>query len=269
LHRTSKQADMGKMLSFIIRKSFWDFLDNLLPMFLLNLGLHIILITEAALIFLYLKSGTAMVIVFVCLHLTASVYASVSAAYCRGISNGSSCRMKDFAKNLKETWPTGLIFGLLTVFLIFLFRNILPYYISLNNIYGLIAAVFLGWFLLITLLALQYFFSLSLRTAHTRLKALKAMYQIFFAHPFLSLLLVFFAVLQAVFSVLTAFILPGISGILLFYDNAVRTIARKYTYIAEHPENRKNIPWDELNREEEEKLDERNLLDFFFPFRKK
>ena len=75
-----------------------------------------------------------------------------------------------------------------------------------------------------------------------------------------------------VLSGILLFFVPGLSGILINYNNALRLRLYKYDWLEEHPEitgkqAQKMIPWKKLIAEDEEALGPRNIRNFLFPWK--
>ncbi len=68
-------------------------------------------------------------------------------------------------------------------------------------------------------------------------------------------------------SVFTAFLLPGLTTIMLWHNAALKLRLYKYDYLEEHPDGRRSIPWDALLVEEREKVGKRTLKGMIFPWK--
>jgi hypothetical protein len=70
-----------------------------------------------------------------------------------------------------------------------------------------------------------------------------------------------------IISALTAFLIPGPAGILLYLDEALRLRLLKYDWIESHPGEGRRIPWDALLIDEREKTGTRSFRNFIFPWK--
>ncbi|MCF6336254.1 MAG: hypothetical protein L3J12_10990, partial [Spirochaetales bacterium] len=69
-------------------------------------------------------------------------------------------------------------------------------------------------------------------------------------------------------SVFTAFLIPGVTVILLAHQTAVKLRLYKYDYLEENKDTgRKNIPWNTLLFDEREKVGKRTLKGMIFPWK--
>jgi putative membrane protein len=68
------------------------------------------------------------------------------------------------------------------------------------------------------------------------------------------------------------FIAPGVSGVILAYNNALRLRMYKYDWLEtqsglSRKDARRRIPWDELLAEDKETLGPRDFKSFIFPWK--
>ena len=69
-------------------------------------------------------------------------------------------------------------------------------------------------------------------------------------------------------SVFTMGIIPGITGMQLAAEDAIRLMMMKYDYLEENPEaDRKHIPWEDILYDEKEKVGPRSLKNMIFPWK--
>jgi hypothetical protein len=75
-------------------------------------------------------------------------------------------------------------------------------------------------------------------------------------------------VITLVLSVFTAGLLPGLAGIALSADVALRLRLFKYDWLEANPEaNRRKVPWDDLLEEDRELVGTRTFKGMFFPWK--
>lgn len=187
-----------------------------------------------------------------------------------------------FFSALKSVWKIGLSFGIFVSVALLLARVAVSYYLSAyfrdGNLIGLIVTAVLGWFLLVSAIALQWFIPLYfLQESNGFSKCLKKSFIIFYDNVGFSIKVFFVNILLFALSCVTFMIVPGLNGILLSSTNALRLRLYKYDWIEkmndENPgfendrEKRSEVPWEELLAEDKESLGERKLSSFIFPWK--
>ncbi|MDR1574599.1 MAG: hypothetical protein LBS37_01215 [Treponema sp.] len=259
------------MIGFLVKKTFFDLWDNLFRIALLNLGFIASLavpvflpglFTSPALFCAALAVGT----------LWCAVYLAAAALSLRAVSDYGSFGFGDFARNLKEGWPAGLCMGAAVLILWAVVSIVIPFYLSVNSMIGLLLAAVIFWTLVLALLSLQFFFAVRARLDSRLASVFRKCVIIFFDNPGLAVFsLLHNAVILAV-SVLLALLFPGPAGILLYLDEALRLRLLKYDWLEANPEapvrsKRRAIPWDAILVEEREKTGTRSLKSFIFPWK--
>ena len=179
-------------------------------------------------------------------------------------------------------WKIGFSFGALLALVILIFRFAIAYYLGNffkdGSLFNLLLTAALGWVLLVSIIALQWFIPLYfLQENNGFKKCLKKSFIIFYDNVFFSISLFIYNVLLFAFSCAFFFILPGLNGILLSSTNALRLRLYKYDWIEKMAESnpdfennrdkRNEVPWDKLLAEDKESLGPRKLLSFVFPWR--
>ncbi len=193
---------------------------------------------------------------------------------CAAIADFKSVSLKDVAKNCKKVWKIAIVFGIFISMIVFTILVAIPFYFSMHvqqeNFLFLVLGSILIWFVVITLLALQWFIPLYSQLGGGFKKNLKKSYILLFDNIFFTLFLGVYMIFLLVFSALLVFIAPGIGGVLLAHNNALRLRMYKYDWIEENTEEAKfkrNIPWDELIAEDKETVGTRTLKSFIFPWK--
>ncbi len=256
------------MIGFLIKKTFFDLWDNLFRVALINIGF----ILSAALSVLLLSLSADITVLFYAIMLIAmlwlSIYLSAAALSLASVSDYKTFGFSDFFKNMKESWPAGIIFGLI-VFAVFLITTIvLPFYLGIESLVGLLLASLIFWSLAAVLLSFQFFFAIRARLDVKPLKIIKKCFIIFFDNTGFSIFSLLHNIVILALSLLLALLFPGPAGILLYLDEALRLRLLKYDYLEENPDaNRRKIPWDALLIDEREKTGTRSLKSFIFPWK--
>jgi len=70
-----------------------------------------------------------------------------------------------------------------------------------------------------------------------------------------------------VLSAFTAFLLPGLATILLWWNVALKLRLYKYDHLEKHPDDRRHIPWDGLLAEDRDRVGKRTLKGMIFPWK--
>ncbi len=264
------------MILFYLKKNFCDGWDNLLWIALFN----ICLLVWAALGF-YLVSLTALIPILSILVILFFICSSMIPIFslsdaCSRIVNFKSVPIGEVFANFKNVWKIAICFGIVISCILFTILVGLPFYFqmytqSANLIYLLFLSM-IFWILLIGLLALQWFMPLQSQLGGGFKKNIKKCFILLFDNLGFSLFLGLYTIFIFVFSAILAFMAPGITGVLLAHNNALRLRMYKYDWLEEHPEippkeARKQIPWDELVAEDRETLGPRDIKSFIFPWK--
>lgn len=259
------------MIGFLLKKTLYDLWDNMFRIVLLNLGF----IAAAAIsIFLpalaakyFVSAVLEMALIFIGI-LICTVYLAAAALCVRSISDYRSFGFLDFIKNFKAAWPAGLVMGLFVFFLNIVFTVVIPFYLSIDSLVGLVLASIIFWFTFFALLSFQYYFSVYARLGEKVIKSLKKCMIVSLDNSGFSIFLFFNNIGVLIISVILVFIFPGPVGALLYLDEALRLRLLKYDWLESNPgANRRKIPWDVLLIEEREKIGTRSFRDFIFPWK--
>ncbi|AEF80672.1 hypothetical protein [Leadbettera azotonutricia] len=256
------------MIGFLIKKNFFDLWDNLFRVALLNLGF---IASMAIPVFLpTLLAGVPVLglgVLFIGI-LWCFVYLSAAALCVKSISDYGAFGFADFFASLKIIWPLGLIAGALVFVCYLLITMVIPFYLAMNSMVGLLLAAVIFWTLVVGALSLQFFFAVRSRLDTKITKIIKKCFIIFFDNPGFALFVFLSTILMLAISVFLAFLFPGPAGILLYQDEALRLRLFKYDWLEANPEaNRKQIPWDAILIDERERTGTRSLKSFIFPWK--
>ncbi|MDR2402463.1 MAG: hypothetical protein LBD78_00355 [Spirochaetaceae bacterium] len=256
------------MIGFLIKKTFFDLWDNLFRLALVNLGF---IASLAFPVFIPpLLEAIPPLAIFVMLAGISwcFVYLLTAAMSIKTISDYGSFGFTDFFNNLKAAWPAGLVMGVLVFLLWLLITMVIPFYLSMNSMIGLLLSAVIFWSLVGGILSFQFFPAIRARLDTNILKVIKKCFIFFFDNPGLCIFSLIHNLLLLALSIFLAFLIPGPAGILLYLDEALRLRLLKYDWIEENPgENRRKIPWDALLIDEREKTGTRSLKSFIFPWK--
>lgn len=213
----------------------------------------------------------SFVIIFAGLFFVLSLLLSISDTAAQ-IADFQSAAYKDVFTNLKNTFKDSFLLTLVLTATGLLAGIGIPFYLKMQNMVGFLLAAILFWAAVSIVLALQWFMPLRSQMNGDFKKTLKKSFIIFFDNIGFSIFLFIYTVLLTALSILLAFIMPGITGIILAQNNALRLRLYKYDWMEEHPElsekeARKSIPWKELIAEDVETLGPQTLKGLIFPWK--
>lgn len=252
------------MISFLIKRSFWSFWENMLSMVLINLFfiIHVALVA-VALNFL-MSNLIVMIVIIAIVSISALFYLiTVSKLVFELLKNQERITIRKFFQNYKSSVVQSipmLIFCLIYFsLLLFTMRN----YTKLEGTMVTTVIFFLlAWIILFSLIAFGYFLSLQHHMNDKLFVTIKKCLILFFAHPLLSIVLAFFTIFQLSISVVLLFFLPGISSVIVLWEEATRILMLKYDYIEKNPDiDIRKFPWDVVLADEKERLGHKSVRD--------
>ncbi len=274
------------MILFLIKKTFFDFWDNLIAIIILNLGfilisffeifsftilikLGIFLFSKNQVLLLYFFSYILIIVEGIILF----IYMGAVSRFLKEIADYKSPGFKDFFIYLKETYKSSTIFAIILSTFLVIFIISARYYLIYNPQIGgmkigIIFFVILFWFTFITLLASQFFFPLQSNFDKKVKKNIKKMFLLFFDNTGFSIILFIVNIIIFLLSLLTLFLFFGIAVNLLWMVVAFKLRLYKYDYLEKNPGTKnKNIPWDELLAYDKETIGTRTLRSMIFPWK--
>lgn len=257
------------MFGFTIKKAFFDLWDNLIAVALINLGLIFLMIfplvaapsvAQSSLVGGLLLFLAGMVLFFIGLGI-ASRYAKEIAFYRRP-------EFASFPTFFRETWKFSAIVGLLATLAGFLLFVAFPVYGSMGNIFGLIGFALIFWLTVVVVLATQYLFPIHTQMENGIKKSISKSFLILFDNTGFTIGVGIVSLIILALSVFTAFLLPGIGGLLLWHQVGFKLRLMKYDYLENNPEaSRKQIPWQALLMEERDRVGKRTFKGMIFPWK--
>jgi hypothetical protein len=259
------------MIGFLIKKTFFDFWDNMFRMILVNLGFIASLAIPIFLPGIIPIPGLSL-LVFTAGLLWCFMYLAAIALSVKAVSDYGIFGFSDFLVNLKEGWKTGLALGITCFLLYVIAKNAIPFYLQLNSLFGLFLAAVIFWTMATAVLSLQFFFSIRARLDTKLVKVFKKSFIIFFDNPGFAIYSLLHTIVIFIISAVLALILPGPAGILLFLDEALRLRLLKYDWLDANPneagsKKRQKIPWDKILIDEREKTGTRSFKSLIFPWK--
>ena len=258
------------MKGFFIKKAFFDGWDNLIGMVLFNIGY---LAIAMAFFYGFVEMGSISpmlsYLVLAVLLLLLSILMGGTAAVTKNYSDYSREAWAAFKEGVRRNIRHSLFFALLLILAVLNVILIIPFYLSYANAFGILISVILLWIELILLLCLPYYFPLMNHLPADRpLKTAKKCFIIVGDNFGFTIFFFLYNIVCAAMSVFTMGIIPGITGMQLAAEDAIRLMMMKYDYLEENADaDRRHIPWDDLLYEEREKLGPRTIKNMIFPWK--
>jgi uncharacterized membrane protein YesL len=253
---------------FLIKKTFFDMWDNMLVVFMLNVGfvlvvagaLYIPFLMSFNIVLAYIGAAFGIAIFF--------LYSGAASLVARNMVDYQPTTFKEFGGYFKETWKQSLLLSAITIIQLFIVLVAFPFYASMGGIIGIAALALIFWVSVIWWIASQFYYPVRARLNESFKKIIKKSFILFFDNTFFTLALGIGTVAILFISGFTAFLLPGISSILIWHQAGLKLRLLKYDYLEENPEaNRKKIPWDALLIDEKERVGQRTLRGMIFPWK--
>lgn len=256
------------MFLFLIKKSFFDMWDNMITVFLVNLGF--VLIGAGALYLPYLLSfSTPLAVVGAFIGILAfNVYTAGASFVARDITNYASTGFKELLGYFKETWKAGAALGVVSAIQAAVLVVAMPFYFQMGGVLGMGAVSVIFWISVIWWLSSQYYFGVRARLDTSVKKVFKKSFILFFDNTLFTIGLAIGTIFIFAISGFTAFLLPGITTILIWHQSATKLRLYKYDYLERNPEaNRKAIPWEALLIDEKDRVGQRTIRGMIFPWK--
>ncbi len=272
------------MFGFMIKKTFFDMMDNLLAVLLMNAGfisvfaavygLSLALSALLPVIFpvnTFWITFTSLLVLLVTGSVLYSLYAGAVSGVTREMADGNGVAIRDFFRQLRLSWKTSLTFGLLQGLALGLLVNAGTFYLPLagGNFFFFFIFFTVFWLYLMWLAAAHYFFPLQSRYGGKLTKNIRKMF-ILFSDNFIFTVFGLTLVWTVAFglSFLTILLVPGLSSLLLLQNNALKLRVLKYDYLDAHPgADRRKIPWVTLLQAERERIGKRTIRSIIFPWK--
>lgn len=257
------------MIGFLIKKSFFDGWDNLIPSFLYNIicmgmvALYVFIAgaLEEASIGIFFAVTSAFLLFYVFFN-----FGLAGVTFNWGHYQGTWGR--GFFDAVKKHILHIMVFYLIAVFVFFDIAIIMPSYLASQNFVALFLVFVQIWVVLFIALAMQYYIPLCMflegRKPFFILKQC-------FVLTFDNLGYTFFVGIKTVFdfllSALSFFFIPGLSFISLSHIDAVKLLHLRYRYADEHKCSKKDVNLYEMFEEERNDLGPRSIRAMFKPWK--
>jgi uncharacterized membrane protein YesL len=173
----------------------------------------------------------------------------------------------EFFGYVKESWVNSLLGTALLAAYLFVVSVAFPFYAG-KGVVGWLALGLLFWVTVAALLAAQYFFPIQSRLDRKFRKIVRKSFLLLFDNTIFTFGLLAVALILFVASAFTAFLLPGIATVFLWWSTALKLRLYKYDWLEQNPgANRKKVPWDALLIDDRERVGKRTLKGMIFPWK--
>lgn len=173
----------------------------------------------------------------------------------------------EFFGYVKESWANSLLgAGLLAVYLGVV--SVAFGFYAGKGVIGWLAMGLLFWVTVAALLSAQYFFPIQSRLDRKFRKIVRKSFLLFFDNTLFTIGLMIVALVIFAASAFTAFLLPGIATIALWWNVALKLRLYKYDWLEQNPgADRRKVPWDALLIDDRERVGKRTLKGMIFPWK--
>ena len=256
------------MIGFLLKKAFWDTWDNMGRVLLLNLIMILLSVIPV-----FAPQWLSAVPVLSILSLLIGVlllflFAGGASRFVKDIVYYESPEIKDLFMYIRQNAKPSLILGAGSLASFFICYTGFGFYGQLNNIMGLVGVAFLFWVTLIGTNVALFFFPVMNTLDRELPKIIRKSFLLFFDNTGIAFVLLVAVIFNAGLSVALALIIPGIGGILILLESAMKLLILKYDYLEENPDiDRKKIPWGALLLDEKERVGKRSLKGTIFPWK--
>lgn len=253
------------MFSYLIKKTFWDFLENFFLTVFLNLLLMIPLVLIVCSVFVFFP-GEEFYKIIPSTVLSIILYTTLSGVVCRymrKVTAGVAYFWSDFFPSLLESLPGGILYGLILAGSAGAIIFSVPYYFRMGGAMGAVGVAVTIWFVVLLFFAMLYYIPLTIRNGRKGGVKLSVVY--FMNNLLFTPIQISFFIGIGILSLFTWGTFPGISTMIGLVDNSVSLLERKYDYIRKNG-SKSSIPWNILLKEEKNDLSTKSVRKALFPF---
>jgi len=256
------------MIGFFLKKAFFDGWDNLITLAILNIGFIILLLAFLTIPRFLISIPAGAIAVIVVLIYLLHMYAGGVSVFTLDLIGGKAPELRQLVPAVISMWKVSFIFGTISSFQSIVLIVGFPFYLTMGGLVGLTAASILFWFSIFWWFVTLWLFPVKAQLDNSIKGIIKKSLFICFDNPGFTLFLGIYTVFNVILSGITAFLIPGMSAVLLSHQIALKLRMYKYEYIEKNPgKSRKSIPWDALLIDEREKTGQRTLKGMIFPWK--
>lgn len=257
------------MVKFLIKKSFFEGWDNLIPQFLYNIGCMAII---AAFLFIdNLCEGCNLVVFFMLIAgfgLLYTVYNFGLGGVTHNWSTYQGTWGSGFFEALKGHFWHIVFFWFIALFCAANIIIVIPSYMNSQTLLGAVIAFLQIWIVLFIAIAMQYYIPLCMfLDGENPLFILKQCFVLFFDNKLFTLFVSIRTVVDFYISALSFFFIPGLGYISITHMDAVNLLHQRYRWAKEHNVPTKNVVIFDMLEEERTNLGKRTLRGMFRPWK--
>ena len=255
------------MFGFLIKKSFFNYWDNMLTAILVNIGFLLCSLVLFAAVLIVKPVGFLPVLLtvlpgFFLIYL----YIGSAAAVVSEVLESGTGRLKNLRHGFSLTWKKSILIAVFSIIVVLIASVAIPFYMLSGKYFGIIAAALIFCIVILWFCSVQYFYPLIYSTRQPLLGVIKTSLMFAVENPLYSFGLLLMSVFLSAISIITFLLIPGVTSVLILHQNALKLRLYKYEWIEMQTDNRNNkIPWAQLLEEDREKLGKRTLKGMFFP----
>jgi len=256
------------MIGFFIKKAFFEGWDNLLSLGLLNLGYVLIIVATLAAPMAAPSSVSITLILLLLCIFAFYFYTGGVARFLAELIFDRSPELRNLLHYAVGLWRTSATLATITGVQLIVLAIGFPFYFSMGGVFAMAALSILFWVSVLWLLVSLWVYPVSVQLESSVKMQLKKSLILFLDNTGFSVFLGCYIMFNFFLSIVTAFLIPGFSGIQLAQQVALKLRLYKYDYLEEHPQREKmKIPWEALLMEEKEKIGRRSLKGMLFPWK--
>lgn len=257
------------MKGFFIKKAFFDGWDNLIGLVGMNLVYMVLLVVG---FYAFGLGSVNIVLGYALAALVWLVACILMGGTAAAVKNYSDYRKEAFAtikSSIRRNLRHSLFYFAFTMIHFVMGFIVIPFYFMIDNPVSMVISVVLFWFVVIVLLAAPYYFALMCALPGDRpLKTFKKCFIILLDNTGFTIFFAVYNLICIALSVFTLGMVPGLSGMQLAAQDAIKLLMFKYDYIEANPDcDRKHLNWDDLLFDEKEKVGPRSLKSMIFPWK--
>jgi hypothetical protein len=254
------------MIKFTLLKSFFDAWDNLLWLVIANITLLILVVgffwVLAVLPFLGWMYYLCFILgIFIIGFFTGGIMMMGAEAV-----QYKKPGIRTFFSAYALYWKEILIFSLVLIVLERLIFLVIPYYFLQGSLISLVIGTLLAWMTIILSFCTLFFLPVSFQLNRKIKKSIRICLTLVFDNTAFCLVLGLFVVILAAMSSLTVTILPGLFGICILVNSAVKIRLLKYDYLEKNKDTVK-VPWLTVLEDEVKLVGKRTIRNMIFPWK--
>lgn len=254
---------------FLLKKSFFDSVDNFLGFIICNLFSAIPIVG----LYFFVKVNPegfkpGMLVVAFILFVLASIISFGINCISFAWGNYRKSWLNEIKGNYKEHKGHCFLFVLMCVFILLSIAVCIPFYLNSLSYLGIFLAFFMVWLIIIVLVGLIYFCPLMKYFPNEKPgKTFVHSISLAFRNAGFTFFVLICTLVQFVVSVFTCSIIPGIAGMGLFQADAVRLLLLREKYMLDNNVSKRKIDYSEFLFDEKENLGKRSIKHFFKPWK--